>query len=70
LFVNTLATNKLFTVPIEADGKAGTITEMNLDRAIHNPDGMRSFGKDSVLIVEGGGMGGCRESISPAIPGK
>ena len=24
---------------------------------IHNPDGMRSFGKDSVLIVEGGGEG-------------
>ena len=57
LFVNTLETNKLFTVPIEADGKAGAITEMKLDRAIHNPDGMRSFGKDSVLIVEGGGKG-------------
>jgi hypothetical protein len=44
-------------VPIEADGKAGTITEMKLDRGIHNPDGMRSFGKESVLIVEGGGTG-------------
>jgi hypothetical protein len=30
---------------------------MKLDRAIHNPDGMRSFGKDSVLIVEGGRKG-------------
>jgi hypothetical protein len=39
------------------DGKAGTITEIKLDRAIHSPDGMRSFGKDSVLIVEGGGKG-------------
>jgi hypothetical protein len=57
LYVNKLTTNKLFTVPIEADGKAGTITETKLDRAIHNPDGMRSFGKDSVLIVEGGGQG-------------
>jgi len=57
LFVNTLETNKLFTLPIGADGKAGTITEVKLDRAIHNPDGMRSFGKDSVLIVEGGGKG-------------
>jgi glucose/arabinose dehydrogenase/mono/diheme cytochrome c family protein len=57
LYVNTLETNKLFTVPIDADGKAGTITEMKLDRAVHNPDGMRSFGKDSVLIVEGGGKG-------------
>jgi hypothetical protein len=57
LYVNTLETNKLFTVSIEPDGKAGAITDMKLDRAIHNPDGMRSFGKDSVLIVEGGGKG-------------
>ena len=57
LFVNTLETNKLFTVPIEADGKAGAITEVKLDHAIHNPDGMRSFGNESVLIVEGGGKG-------------
>ena len=57
LYANTLEANKLFTVSIEADGKAGAITDMKLDRALHNPDGMRSFGKDSVLIVEGGGKG-------------
>jgi mono/diheme cytochrome c family protein len=57
LIVSTLQTNKLFAVPIGADGKAGAITEMKLDRAVHNPDGMRTFGKDSVLIVEGGGVG-------------
>ena len=57
LFVNALQTSKLFMVPIEANGKAGAITEVKLDRPIHNPDGMRSFGKDSVLIVEGGGEG-------------
>jgi mono/diheme cytochrome c family protein len=57
LFVNALNTSKLFTVPIEADGKAGAITEVKLDHAINRPDGMRSFGKDSVLIIEGGGAG-------------
>jgi hypothetical protein len=57
LFVNTLNTSKLFVVPIDADGKAGAITEVKLDRAINRPDGMRAFGKDSVLIVEGGGPG-------------
>jgi sugar lactone lactonase YvrE len=57
LFLNTLSTNKVFTVPIEADGKAGAITEVKLDRSIENPDGMRSFGKDSLLIIEGGGKG-------------
>jgi hypothetical protein len=57
LFVNTLATSKLFVVPIEADGKAGTISEVKLDRPIDRPDGMRSYGTDTLLIVEGGGAG-------------
>ena len=57
VFVNTLETNKLFAVPIEADGKAGAITEIKLDQAINNPDGMRSFGNHGVLVIEGGGSG-------------
>ena len=54
---NTLATSKLFSVPIEADGKAGTATEVKLDKEISRPDGMRSFGKSDVLIIEGGNGG-------------
>jgi sugar lactone lactonase YvrE len=57
VLVNALFTNKLFSVPIEKDGKAGAITEVKLDRAIERPDGMRSFGKNSLLVVEGGGGG-------------
>jgi len=54
---NTLATSKLFSVPIEADGKAGTAVEVQLDREISHPDGMRSFGQSDVLIIEGGNGG-------------
>lgn len=54
---NTLATSKLFSVPIEADGKAGAAVEVKLDRPISHPDGMRSFGKSDVLIIEGGNGG-------------
>jgi hypothetical protein len=57
LYVNTLNTSKLFMVPIGADGKAGGITEVKLDRAVDRPDGMRKFGEDSVLITKGGGVG-------------
>src|SRR5262249_52901910 len=32
-------------------------TEVRLDHPINRPDGMRSFGSDSVLIIEGGGSG-------------
>jgi sugar lactone lactonase YvrE len=54
---NTLATSKLFSIPIGAGGKAGTVTEVKLDREISRPDGMRSFGKSDVLIIEGGNGG-------------
>jgi sugar lactone lactonase YvrE len=54
---NTLATSKLFSIPIGSDGKAGPVTEVKLDREISRPDGMRSFGKSDVLIIEGGNGG-------------
>lgn len=55
--VNTLVTGKIFVIPVNADGKAGAISEVALDRPIQEPDGMRSFGKNSVLLVESGGSG-------------
>jgi sugar lactone lactonase YvrE len=57
VLVNTLATSKLFSVPIGADGKAGAAVEVKLDHEISRPDGMRSFGKSDVLIIEGGNGG-------------
>ena len=57
LYVNTLATNKLFAVTIGKDGTAIKSVEIKLDAAIERPDGMRSFGKNGLLVVEGGGPG-------------
>jgi sugar lactone lactonase YvrE len=57
VLVNTLATSKLFSVPIQQNGEAGTVTEVALDRPIARPDGMRSFGGEDVLIIEGGSGG-------------
>src|SRR6185437_6389365 len=54
VLVNALGTSKLFSVPIDPDGKAGAITKVTLSRPISGPDGMRSFGNDELLIVEGG----------------
>ncbi len=53
VIVNELAASKLFSVEIAKDGAAGTPVEITLDRPISRPDGMRSFGKSAVLIVEG-----------------
>jgi sugar lactone lactonase YvrE len=57
VIVNALATGKVFTVPIGQDGSAGSPAEVKLDRPIDQPDGMRAFGSDSVLLVESGGVG-------------
>jgi sugar lactone lactonase YvrE len=57
VLVNTLGTSKVWSVPIGADGKSGAVTEVTLDRAISRPDGMRSFGREKLLIVEGGNGG-------------
>jgi sugar lactone lactonase YvrE len=54
VLVNALRLNKIFSVPIEKDGKAGKVTEVNLDSAIAGPDGMRSFGANALLVAEGG----------------
>jgi len=57
-----LISGKLFGVPIEADGNSGAIEELQLDRAIDHPGGMRELGSDSLLVVESGGKGDCRAS--------
>lgn len=57
VIVNTLNSNKLFAVPVSADGAAGAVVELKLDRAIEAPDGMRAFGPSSVLLIESGGAG-------------
>jgi sugar lactone lactonase YvrE len=63
IVVNELAVSKLYSIDIGADGTAATPVEITLDRPISRPDGMRSFGKSAVLIVEGGD-GGKLEKIT------
>ncbi len=57
VIVGTLATSKLFSVPIEADGNAGPVTEVTLDQPLAGPDGIRRFGRNGLLLAEGGGGG-------------
>jgi hypothetical protein len=57
VLVNELVASKLFSVDINKDGTAGTPVEITLDHPISRPDGMRTFGKSAVLIVEGGDGG-------------
>jgi hypothetical protein len=63
VIVNELIASKLFSVEINKDGSASAPVEITLDRPISRPDGMRTFGKSAVLIVEGGD-GGKLEKIT------
>jgi hypothetical protein len=57
VFVNTLNTSRIFSILIDSDGRAGTISDVLLSRPIDRPDGMRRFGSNSLLLIEGGGVG-------------
>jgi glucose/arabinose dehydrogenase/mono/diheme cytochrome c family protein len=57
IVVNALNTSKLFVVAINKDGSAGAVAPVSLSRPIIEPDGMRAFGQNSVLVVESGGPG-------------
>jgi len=70
VIVNTLATSKLFAVPIGKDGKAGAVTEIKLDTPVERPDGMRSFGKNALLVAEGGGGGQLTKVVIDGDTGK
>jgi sugar lactone lactonase YvrE len=57
VIVNALGASKLFSISIEKDGSAGTPAEITLDKTIMRPDGMRSFGKNSLLLIDGANGG-------------
>jgi sugar lactone lactonase YvrE len=70
VFVNTLNSDQVFSVPIGSDGKAGPATAVKLDRKIDHPDGMRTFGKSGVLVVESGGPGRLSKIVFSADGGR
>jgi hypothetical protein len=57
VYVNTVETGRLYAVPIGRGGNAGAAVQIQLPRTLDHPDGMRSHGGDSMLLVEGGAPG-------------
>lgn len=55
VIVNTLLTSKLFAVDMDADGRAGMVTELKLSAPLSMPDGMRAHGSDGLLTTDGTG---------------
>jgi sugar lactone lactonase YvrE len=55
LYVNSVTTNKLVRLDLGADGKSKSVTDLKLSKPLDRPDGMRTIGKNSLLLAENGG---------------
>jgi len=54
IYVNSVGQNTLMRIPVKADGSAGPIAKLTPSQPLMGPDGMRSVGSKTMLLVEGG----------------
>jgi sugar lactone lactonase YvrE len=54
IYVNNFFGGNLLRVPIGGDGSAGPVSEVKTSQPITRPDGMRSLGPNTLLLIEGG----------------
>jgi sugar lactone lactonase YvrE len=52
VLVNTMRTNRLISVRVQPDGSASAPHDIALDQPLNMPDGMRTWGKDALVIGE------------------
>lgn len=55
VYVNSVGSGTLMRIPVKPDGSAGTVTKLETSRPLQTPDGMRSVGARTLLLVEGAG---------------
>lgn len=55
LYVNNVSFNKLYRIPVGADGKPGNPVDIWMDAPVHGPDGMRAAGGKLYLAQNGDG---------------
>jgi sugar lactone lactonase YvrE len=54
VYVNSVGQSTLMRIAVKADGSAGPIATLALSKPVQGPDGMRSVGSKTMLLVEGG----------------
>jgi len=55
MYVNNVAFNKLYRIPVDADGKPGKPVDIWMDAPVHGPDGMRAANGKLFVAENGGG---------------
>jgi len=54
VYVNSVGQGTLMRIDVMKDGSAGPIVKLEPSRPLQGPDGMRSVGGQTMLLVEGG----------------
>ncbi len=54
VYVNSVGQSTLMRIDVRKDGSAGPIVKLETSRPLQGPDGMRSVGSKTMLLVEGG----------------
>src|SRR5262249_51990157 len=54
VYVNSVGQSTLMRIDVKKDGSAGPIVKLEPSRPLQGPDGMRSVGSKTMLLVEGG----------------
>lgn len=55
VYVNTFFAGLLFRIPVNADGSAGALQQLELSMPLTRPDGLRSVGPQTLIQAEGQG---------------
>jgi sugar lactone lactonase YvrE len=55
VYVNSVGSGTLMRIPVKPDGSAGPVVKLETSRPLQTPDGMRSVGAKTMLLVEGAG---------------
>jgi sugar lactone lactonase YvrE len=53
IYANIFEGDGLYRIPVNADGSAGAITKLTTSRPLYHSDGLRAFGANKLIMVEG-----------------
>jgi hypothetical protein len=53
IYTNLFEGDGLFRIPVNADGSAGKIAKLQTSRPLYHSDGLRAFGPNKLIMVEG-----------------
>ena len=55
VYMNTFLSGRLFRIPVNADGSAGTMVPIETSMPLNRPDGLRAVGPQTLIQAEGQG---------------